>query len=70
MACDEEGNILVAHSSLGRVFVHRSTGELRTIIKSPAGASTTNLTWGGPDLRDLYVIEIGTGTILIAEGDY
>lgn len=64
MAQDMEGNIFVAHSSLGKVFVHRGSGELMAILKSTKGVSTTNLTWGGPGLKTLYIVESGTGTIL------
>lgn len=44
MAQDTEGNILVAHSTLGTVFVHRANGELLMKITSPQGIHTTNLT--------------------------
>ncbi|CAG7915563.1 unnamed protein product [Penicillium olsonii] len=64
MALDEEGNVFVAHSTLGTVFVHRANGELLTQIKSPAGASTTNLTWGGEGLSVLYIVESETASIL------
>ncbi|PYH95591.1 calcium-dependent phosphotriesterase [Aspergillus ellipticus CBS 707.79] len=64
MTQDSEGNILVAHSSLGTVFGHRGNGEMMKKIKSPEGVSTTNLTWGGPDLKTLYLVESGTGSIL------
>ncbi|PYI09446.1 gluconolactonase [Aspergillus sclerotiicarbonarius CBS 121057] len=64
MAMDAEGNVLVAHSTLGMVFVHKSNGELIMKIRSPVGVNTTNLTWGGEDLRTLYIVESETGTIL------
>lgn len=64
MAQDTERNVLVAHSSLGKVFVHKSNGELIAILKSTKGASTTNLTWGGSDLKTLYIVESATGSIL------
>ncbi|KAE8422010.1 hypothetical protein BDV36DRAFT_280315 [Aspergillus pseudocaelatus] len=46
MAQDAEGNILVAHSTLG------------------LGAHTTNLTWGGPSMNVLYIVESETAAIL------
>ncbi|KAB8221131.1 hypothetical protein BDV33DRAFT_190720 [Aspergillus novoparasiticus] len=54
MAQDAEGNVLVAHSTLGTVFVHAANGELVMEIKSPRGAHTMNLTW----------VESETATIL------
>ncbi|PWY81754.1 gluconolactonase [Aspergillus sclerotioniger CBS 115572] len=64
MAMDSEGNVFVAHSTLGVVFVHRSNGELFLKIRSPVGVSTTNLTWGGEDLKVLYIVESESGTVL------
>lgn len=64
MALDAEGNIFVAHSTLGTIFVYRSNGELLGNIKSPLGSGTTNLTWAGDDSRVLYIIESETGSIL------
>ncbi|KAE8369691.1 hypothetical protein BDV27DRAFT_140990 [Aspergillus caelatus] len=54
MAQDADGNILVAHSTLG-LFMK---------IKSPRGAHTTNLTWGGPSMNVLYIVESETAAIL------
>lgn len=64
MALDEEGNVFVAHSTLGTVFVHRPNGELLGKIKSPLGSGTTNLTWAGKNLNILYIIESETGSVL------
>lgn len=67
MALDEEGNVFVAHSTLGTVFVHRADGELRAKIRSPVGKGTTNLTWGGDESNVLYVVESESGSILKVE---
>lgn len=56
VAQDAKGNILVAHSTLGTVFVHAANGELVMRIKSPRGAHTTNLTWGGPSMDVFYIV--------------
>ncbi|KAE8166756.1 hypothetical protein BDV40DRAFT_285218 [Aspergillus tamarii] len=56
VAQDAEGNILVAHSTLGTVFVHAANGELVMEIKSPRGVHTTNLTWGGPSMDVFYIV--------------
>lgn len=64
MTSDEEGNIFVAHSTLGAVFVHRPNGEPLARIESTAGHGTTNLTWGGMHGKTLYITESESGTVL------
>jgi gluconolactonase len=64
MALDVEGNIFVCHSTLGKVFVHKPNGEPLAVIRSLKGAKTTNLTWGGDDMRTLYITESETNSIL------
>jgi len=65
MTSDSEGNIFVAHSTLGAVFVHRANGEPFAKIESPGGHGTTNLTWGGLDGNLLYITESQKGAILV-----
>ncbi|KAJ4201479.1 hypothetical protein NW767_006567 [Fusarium falciforme] len=61
---DVEGNLFVAHSTLGTVFVHHKDGTPRAIITTKEfGPGTTNLTWGR-DNKTLYIVESGSGTIL------
>lgn len=64
MAQDTEGNLLVAHSTLGTVFVHSANGELVMKIKSLEGIHTTNVTWGGTFLNVLYMVESESATIM------
>lgn len=64
MALDLEGNIFVAHSTLGTIFVHRANGELMAKIQSPQGTGTTNLTWAGEGSNVLYIVESETGSLL------
>lgn len=65
MATDEEGNIFVAHSTLGTVFVHNKDGSPRMKISVEAsGKGSTNLTWGGEDLKTLYIVESESASIL------
>lgn len=61
MALDAEGNIFVAHSTLGTIFVHRANGDLMAKIRSPKGTGTTNLTWAGEGSSVLYIVESETG---------
>ncbi|GGF11475.1 gluconolactonase [Aliidongia dinghuensis] len=66
MAADEAGNMLVAHASLGAVFVLGPQGEPVARIASCRGRTVTNLTFGGPGGRSLFITESETGTVLRA----
>ncbi len=67
LALDEAGNLLVAHASLGQVFVFGPDGACIARVKSCAGPACTNLAFGGPDRRRLYITESATGSILVAD---
>ncbi|KAM0229153.1 hypothetical protein ACHAPO_010183 [Fusarium lateritium] len=65
---DEEGNLFVAHSTLGTVFVHCKNGIPRAVISTKVfGSGTTNLTWGGEEMKTLYIVESESGSILTVE---
>ncbi len=51
MKCDERGNIWV--TGPGGIWVISAEGEHLGVIEVPE--NTGNLTWGGPDLRTLYI---------------
>jgi gluconolactonase len=67
VALDQDGNLFVAHASLGQVFVHDKHGELIARIVSCRGRMITNLTFGGPDRTTVFITESETGSILSAE---
>ncbi|MBS7812885.1 SMP-30/gluconolactonase/LRE family protein [Roseococcus pinisoli] len=67
MAVDGLGNLLVAHASLGCIFVVSPRGEQIACIESCRGAVTTNLAFGGPEGKTVFVTESETGAILTAE---
>jgi gluconolactonase len=66
MAADDAGNILVAHASLGAVFVLGPQGEPRARIASCRGRTITNLAFGGPDRRSIFMTDSETGAVLVA----
>ena len=66
LALDQEGNVLVAHASLGAAFLLSGRGEPLYRIRSCRGATVTNAAYGGVDGRDLYLTESETGSILLA----
>lgn len=67
MAVDSAGNIVVAHSGFGSVWVFSPIGEPLYRIKSEVGYSTSNIVYGGPDRRTLYITESSSGSILTAQ---
>ncbi len=64
--CDSEDNLIVAHARMGAVWVFSRLGEPLYRIRSCKGVMTTNVAFGGPDLRTLYVTELASGCILTA----
>jgi gluconolactonase len=67
MAVDSESNVFVAHASLGSIFVHNKYGELIARIVSCRGRMITNLAFGGPDRKTIFITESETGSVLAAD---
>jgi len=64
---DAEGNLWVCLPAANKVVAITPAGEKVTVIHDPSGEVVnhpTNVTWGGPDLRDLYIGSIRAGYIL------
>jgi gluconolactonase len=66
LAMDEDGNLVVAHASLGSAFVLSKKGDLLYQIRACRGGTVTNAAFGGEDRRNLYLTESETGCILVA----
>lgn len=69
LAMDEAGRLIVAHASLGHAFVFAPDGECVARVKSCAGMTCTNVAFGGPERRQLYITESQTGSVLVADLD-
>jgi gluconolactonase len=67
VAIDDEDGLVVAHCGLGAVWLFNRLGEPQYRVESCAGVSTTNVAFGGPDGKMLYITESDTGTVLRAE---
>jgi gluconolactonase len=67
IAVDAAGNLVVAHIGLGVVWLFSRLGEPLLRIDSAAGLLTSNIAYGGPNGRTLYITESETGSILAAE---
>lgn len=66
LAIDDEGRLAIAHLGLGVVWLVSAAGEPVARIQSCAGTATTNVAYGGPNGRTLYITESETGQILKA----
>jgi gluconolactonase len=60
IAFDVQGNLYAAHFGSGTLFVISPRGEIRHRLKTP-GSKPTNLDFGGPGLKTLYLTEVETG---------
>ncbi len=69
MAVDQSGNLIVAHAGAGIVWVFSALGVPILRIDSCAGHMTTNVAYGGADLRNLYITESESGCVLVARMD-
>ena len=66
LAMDQAGNLVVAHAGFGSVWVFSPIGEPLYRVRSCRGVLTTNVAYGGPDNRTLYITEASSGSILRA----
>lgn len=66
MALDETGGVWVAHAGNGCVWGFSRLGVPLYRVTSTTGLTTTNLAFGGEDLRDVFITESDTGNILRA----
>ena len=67
MAIDSKGNLVVCHAGGGSVWIFSPIGEPLYRIKSCRGLFPTNIAYGGPENRTVFITESDTGTILRAE---
>jgi gluconolactonase len=66
MAMDEAGSLAVCHVGMGSMWLFSKFGRPLAELRSPTGISITNVAYGGPDRRSVYITESETGTILTA----
>lgn len=66
---DAEGNLWVTLVLANKVVAITPAGEVVTVLSDPEGRlmrNPTNVSWGGADLRDLYVGSVSTDYVLHA----
>lgn len=67
MALDETGGLAIAHVGLGAVWLFDRLGEPVGRLQSCADLAVTNVAFGGPSGRTLFITESDSGSILMAE---
>lgn len=67
IALDETGGLAVAHVGLGVVWLFDRLGEPVGRLQSRADLGVTNVAFGGPNGRVLFITESDSGCILTAE---
>ena len=68
LAVDAKGNLAVGHARVGIVWLMSPAGEFLYGIRAPdGGGRLTNMAYGGPDGRYLYITDSYRGTILRCE---
>ncbi len=67
LALDDAGNLLICHTGFGSIWRLSPLAEPLDRIVSCAGVGTTNLAFGGPERKSLFITESRTGTLLRAE---
>lgn len=66
LAVDQRGRVIVANPGLGVAWVLNHRAEPDVVLRSCAGASLTNLAFGGPERKTLYCTESVSGSVLRA----
>ena len=66
LAIDSEDNLAIAHAGMGVVWIFSRFGEPLWRIRSCEGLTTTNVAYGGPDNKSLYITEAESGCVLAA----
>ena len=69
LAVDQKGRLIVANPGLGFAWVLNHRAEPEIVLRSCAGASLTNIAFGGSERKTLYCTESVSGSVLRAELD-
>lgn len=68
MAVDSQGNVLMAHAGGAAVWVWSATGlPLYRVVACDGSPIVTNLAYGGPQKRTLYITNSLANNVLVAE---
>ncbi|WP_051888719.1 SMP-30/gluconolactonase/LRE family protein [Caballeronia sordidicola] len=63
LALDASGGLLIAHAGMGAVWVFNARGEPTFRVNIPDNHLSTNVAFGGPENKDIFVTESASGLI-------
>jgi gluconolactonase len=67
LAMDEAGNLAVAHPRVGIIWMFDPIGvPLLQIHSANKNSRMTNMAYGGPDRKTLYIVDSYSGSVLTA----
>ena len=66
MTIDEHDGLVVAHPDMGAVWIFNHRGEPLFRVQSCGSDVVTNVAFGGPDRKTIYITDSGSGCILMA----
>jgi gluconolactonase len=66
LAVDQDNNVVVTHPGMGIVWLFSKRGVPLYQINSCRGELTTNIVYGGGDMKTLYIVDSLEGNILMA----
>jgi gluconolactonase len=69
LAVDTKGRLVVANPGLGFAWMLNHRAEPELVLRSCAGASLTNVAFGGPERKTLFCTESISGSVLCAALD-
>jgi len=67
LAIDENDGLIVAHPDMGAVWVFNHRGEPLYRIQSPKSEVVTNMAFGGPERKTLFIVDSEAGCVLTAK---
>lgn len=67
IAMDTAGNLIVAHTGMGALWVFNPRGEPIYRVDSCKGLGTTNIAYGGPGNTSIFITDSRNGCVLRAE---
>lgn len=69
MRCDVDGNLYITRYGTGTIAVVSPSGELMREVPLASGGNVTNIAFGGPDGRTVYLTVADTGNIQTFRND-
>ena len=66
LALTADGGLVVGHPGMGAVWIFSKRGEPLYRVDSCGSDLVTNVAFGGPDMRSLYMTDSGSGQVLVA----